>query len=100
MGYYVQGPTKGKAEHIFHMEEARAILLDEAPEWPAPASRAIVCVVDNGPFEAAGFCFCERELEAFSSPGDPRPRVWLEVDLDWVIQETGIPREVLSQTSD
>jgi hypothetical protein len=38
-------------------------------------------VVDNGPFEAAGFCFSEKELEEFGRPGDHRPKVW--VAMDW-----------------
>lgn len=39
----------------------------------------LVCVVSNGPFEAAGYCFSEAEYAAFTEPTDDRPKTWLRV---------------------
>lgn len=41
-----------------------------------------VCLVDNGPFTAAGIAFNERELQAFNDPNDYRMKVWF-----WVPKE-------------
>lgn len=38
-----------------------------------------VCLVDNGPFTAAGVCYNIAELEAFQYP-DGRPKKWYIVD--------------------
>ncbi len=39
-----------------------------------PKGMLPVILVDNGMFAAAGVAYNERELEAFQSPGDYRPR--------------------------
>ncbi len=48
-------------------------------EVPKSKDKAIICVVDNGPFEAAGFAYSQRELDFFSIP-DGRPRTWVVMD--------------------
>ncbi len=53
-----------------------------------PDNKALVCVVDNGPFEAAGFAFSENEFAAFCYP-DGRPREWVLIDWDKACELTG-----------
>lgn len=48
-----------------------------------------VCLVDNGPFTAAGVAYDARELNAFDQPNDFRPKFWFKV-----------PREKLYDVSD
>lgn len=80
MGYYIQGPTYDKAQYI--QENYGGELAQ--PEYPSklPAGKAIICVVDNGFFEAAGFCYDDREFEAFFDPSDHRPKTWVVMDLE------------------
>lgn len=78
MGYYIQAPSnKGKAAWLVANHGAEVI---EDPEWSDDF--AIICVVDNGMFEAVGYCYHPRELEAFKRPdsGFQRPRIWLKMD--------------------
>ena len=77
MGYYIEGPTHGKANHI--LNKHGGTLLPGKPESFAdiPDDMALICVLNNGPFEAAGLCYDEREFEAFSEPSDPRPKLWM-----------------------
>ncbi len=38
------------------------------PAWPAPEGTIPVCLIDNGPFTAAGICYSEREFKEFAAP--------------------------------
>ena len=80
MGYYIQTdkPT-GKAQQL--MEIPGTTTLPFMPQWSEiPADKALVCVVQNGPFDAAALAYSEKELEAFSLPNDLRPKTWLLMD--------------------
>jgi len=75
MGFYIEDPANGKAKFIETKYDGMIIpqptSFDKVPE-----SMALICVVDNGSFEAAGYCFDEREFGAFTHP-DPRHKTWL-----------------------
>lgn len=66
-------PNEGKAE--FLVVHAKATPIGK-PDTFIPD---LVCVVDNGFFEAAGYCYDEREFECFIREGDTRPKQWLIV---------------------
>lgn len=51
-----------------------------------PEDKALICVVDNGIFEGAGYCFSPMEFDAFSYPADTRPKTWLLID-KWAAQK-------------
>lgn len=82
MGYYIQVPKNtGKADQLVALHGAS--FLESDPVWSdVPEDKALICVVDNGPFEAAGLCYSADELEAFVMPdtGSQRPRTWLLMD--------------------
>lgn len=95
MGYYIEVPhDTGKAQLI--ADGKALILVDDkwrqAPEYKAeiierpasfadvPENKALICVISNPFFEAAGCCFDEREFEAFTQPDDHRARTWLLMD--------------------
>lgn len=75
MTEYIQGPTIGKAQYI---REAGGILLEQQPFRMAP-SGAYVCVVNNGPFDAAAVVADEADLKDFGDPKDQRVKWWLHV---------------------
>lgn len=54
----------------------------------------IVCLVDNGPFTAAGILYGELDREAFTSPTDPRPRAFFRVPTSAINEEGGPSRTV------
>jgi len=75
MGRYIQGPVLGKSEYL--MEKFDAMEIPKPINFQkVPDSMALICVISNGPFEAAGYCDDEREFIAFSSSDDKRPRRW------------------------
>lgn len=85
MGYYINsienehlGP-KGKAESLIKL--AGATKLNGSPK-KIPLNEGIICVVDNGPFEAAAFVYSDAELKSFEDPTDYRRKIWLSMPLD------------------
>jgi hypothetical protein len=88
MGYYISTPiSSGKAKYL--ADRFSAIEVDQ-PEWSnVPEGNALICVVDNGPFESAAFCYDEREFKAFLHPEDKRPKTWLLMDRTMAEDLTG-----------
>jgi hypothetical protein len=81
MGYYIPcgGKNLGKVAWLVTNEGAAIVSKDEAKQ-ALDAGLGVICVVDNGMFEAAAFCFNKSEWEAFNYEKDNRARVWLMMD--------------------
>jgi hypothetical protein len=85
MGRYIQGPSKGKVMFIVSEYDGKVWAPDpmhptRPPLWgDKPEGMEWVIVVDNGPFEAAGWLFDQREFDDFQDPEDNRPKRYLLV---------------------
>lgn len=79
MGYYIETPkSKGKAQWLIDNAQGIQVI----PDWEVTKlGHVLVCVVDNGPFEAAGICYSENELDSFARP-DGRPKTWVAIPKD------------------
>lgn len=74
MGFYIEtGTSHGKAD--FLVAECGAKPFNGVKE----PSDVLVCVVDNGAFDAAAIVYDNNEFDQFSvsSRGDNRPKTWL-----------------------
>ena len=77
MGYYIDRfeaellPTKGKADFLVS-KGAKKI------EIPERFTNDLVCVIDEGIYDAAGFAFNENEMKRFLNDGYGRSE-WLKV---------------------
>jgi hypothetical protein len=83
MGYYLEVPVlKEKAVYLCENHGATPIGVGvfTSPTFPPPEGKVLICVVDNGPFEAAGICYDDKEFSAFNGTNDFRPRIWLHID--------------------
>lgn len=92
MGYYIQVPqNKGKAQQLVDLYGAEILPRMPATFADIPEGKALICVVDNGPFEAAGLCYSEREFEAFDAmdKGDQRSRTWVLMERVLAFQLAG-----------
>lgn len=102
MGYYIQVPEdKGKAQQLADLHGAT--ILSERPKAfdDVAVSLALICVVDNGTFEAAGLCDSAERFATFAAsdnvgpptageqdgmtvlnirPKQQRPRIWVTMD--------------------
>ena len=79
MGFYIQGPATSKAPFMVSEYDAKIIPMPRKFD-DIDANKALICVVNNGSFEAAGYCFSANEFDAFSRPSDVRPKKWLIMD--------------------
>jgi len=88
IGYYIEVPkNKDKAQQIVELYGGRVVLKPPQFEDITPDD-AIICVVDIGLFEAAGFAYNQRELHAFTIP-DGRSRVWVIMSRKKACELTG-----------
>jgi len=95
MGRYVETPnSRGKAEYLIEEHGATQIPREEAEEIVSdPKSKyAVIVVLNNVMFEAAGYAYDKQELGRFLAPDDPRPKVCLAMDKKVVQQLTGCTR--------
>ncbi len=88
MGYYIEVPHNlMKAAQLVELHGAK--VLDKQPVFnEVPSDKAIICVINNGPWEAAGYAYNEREFNEFATP-DGRPRTWLIMDRKLAIKLSG-----------
>lgn len=92
MGYYVEVPLhKDKAQQIVDLYQGEIVDREIAKGYIGNPTKAIIVVVNNGHFEAAGFAFNESEYKAFTLPPDrdPRPRKFVVMDRKKAKELTG-----------
>jgi len=75
MGYYINKTSTGK--ELPSSGKAQMLIEDGAEEVLPMFTENLICVVDNGFFEAAAYCYNEQEFKEFNDPSDNRPKRWL-----------------------
>jgi hypothetical protein len=91
MGFYIPGPPKGKVEMLVTDYSGVILLKPPVSFNMIPKDRLLVCVVDNGIFEAAGVMTTQREYEAWTlDKTDDCRKVWLTVDRDKASEACGL----------
>jgi len=79
MGYYIN-EIDGESIGATSQEKCDALIKAGAIEVDGTAFQEnLICVVNNGPFAAAGYAYSEAEYNAFAEP-DGRPRRWFTID--------------------
>lgn len=79
MGYYIDTDNNGRYLGQLKSDAIAALPgVEELPSAPLKFMENLVCVVDNGLFEAAGYCFSEAEFIEFRR-NDGRPKRWFIV---------------------
>lgn len=92
MGAYVNPPGQNKEKWL--EENATQISQGAAKRIAKNINNGAttelpVCLVDNGPFKAAGICFEKREFDAFSRSDDSRPKKWFKAKVDDLLEVSG-----------
>jgi len=76
MGYYINPPSETKEQWL--QKHGTPVHGDVVLSHDFSGPTLPVCLVDNGPFTAAGIAFDAGELRAFGHP-DRRPKSWFLV---------------------
>lgn len=78
MGYYINTNSKQEGIGASFNDKVKNLLSDGAETVDGSTFQEnLVCVVDNGFFAAAAYCFDENEYMNFNTPSDSRPKRWL-----------------------
>lgn len=89
MGYYIETDrTQHRAGWLVRYWDGQIITKPKSFS-EIPADKALIVVVQNGYFDAAGLCYSESEFEAFTDPTDPRPITYVLLDKELVYKEAG-----------
>ena len=80
MGKYIQGPTLGKAKMLLDQHNGTLTLNPPTNFNDVPEGKALIVVVDNGPFEAAAHLDNQQEFDHWMKFNDPRPRTYILID--------------------
>lgn len=88
MGYYINQvgnsglPAKGKADELLKIVDCFELTLPPVKYSEIGPKEALICVVENGPFDAAALVYNEGEFNEFMVPdhGSQRPRRWILMD--------------------
>jgi hypothetical protein len=69
MGYYIETIQNGESLGTFFTEKSEKLISDGAIEIKQPTEfkENLVCVIDNGFFAAAGYCFSPQEFAEFAA---------------------------------
>ncbi len=79
MGFYIEGPTKGKAE--FLKKEHGAVQMSESEAALEVDRMGVICVVYNTTWDAAGFAYNTLEFaRMIPREDDQRPRRWMVME--------------------
>jgi hypothetical protein len=90
MGYYLELPSPlFKALQLIRDHGAKPWDPDEDMHVFSKDGPVLICVVENGPFDAALICFDEQEYNRTTNPKDMRPRKYLTLPLEKVFELCG-----------
>lgn len=93
MGFYIQVPEDHDKAKQLEVEYGAEIIPQPASFSQIPKDKALIVVVDNGLFEAAGFAYDEQEFKEFTDPYDPRPQQFVLMDLQKAKELCGFKRD-------
>lgn len=94
MGLYIETPvTTGKARWLIDNKGATPVkvALGDSPPMPGEGT-VLVCVVENGPFDAAAVAVEDSDRDRFATTQngrDMRPRTWVTLPLATVREMVG-----------
>jgi hypothetical protein len=85
MGLYINPPQESK--ETFLDQYGRMITLSDFLTFDFTSDEVPVCLVDNGPFTAAGIAYDAREVKAWTDPNDYRLKEYWAVPIKCITEE-------------
>lgn len=93
MGYYLNNPFMGRYDKaLFLVEHHGAEKIPVPPVFEdVPEDKALVCVVENGHFDAAALIYSADEMSSVRLPSDGRRKTWLLMKKETAHQMAAYP---------
>lgn len=80
MGCYVDPEDMSKEQWL--AANATEIAPGTEDQFTLRPGEVLVCLVDNGPFTAAGVAYSPQERRVFANPDDGRPKRWFVASIE------------------
>lgn len=94
MGFYIQVPNNfNKAQQLKELYDGEIISKPKSLS-EIPQDKALIVVLRNFGFEAAGLAYSEKEFKEFTSPDDTRPKYFVLLDKKLAYELSGFKNEV------
>lgn len=99
MGYYINQtpkrelPAKNKASFLIEDCQAKKISMEQANREIISGKNAVICVIENEGFDAAGLVYDRHEFIEFSLPWDFRKKTFLTMDKGLAHKLSGYDKE-------
>lgn len=104
MGLYLlnagQHPSKGKAETLAQTPGAETLDGPPASFDEIPEGKYLICVVDNGAWDAAGIAYSRNQFRRFTADPLRRPKVWLLLAAEVVEELSSFDLQGIRQEED
>lgn len=85
MGVYLEVPDRlGKAMQLKRDHGAQVVVKPEKLS-EIPKDKTLICVVENGLFDAAGVAYSQKEMDEFAH-FDGRPKTWMLISTSEVLK--------------
>lgn len=91
MGSYINPQTCSKEQWL----KDNAYEIDIEHTDLRPDGEMAVCLVNNGPFTAAGIIFNRREWKCFTDAGDSRPKKWFSAKIEDLKKVSDLEKHIL-----
>lgn len=92
MGYYIQTPNNfEKALQLVNLHGG-VVVPKPASFADVPEDKALICVIQNAFFEAAGLVYSESEFQEFTHSYDLRPKTYVLLDKSLAHRLSGYTR--------
>ena len=80
MGFYINNfangtPLSNNFKDVDLLDIPGALIIPRPDAW----QEDLVCVVKNGQWDAAAYCYSQEEFVRFNHPDDRRIKIWLHV---------------------
>ncbi len=75
MGFYIE--TAEPFDKAGQLMSVASVIMQPSSVDDLPPGQTLLCVVQNGFFDAVAICYDDSELAAFGDPSDARPKTWM-----------------------
>ena len=87
--FYIDGPTGSRSPFMVSEYDAVIIPPPKSFEEATVACEALICVIDNGPFDVTMYVDKEELFNEYADPADVRKKRWLVMNLELARQLSG-----------